>query len=680
MQAQANPWVLDKIIEYSQNIDAMAASIGIQPKPLTLKEKILAAKALEIVKTEGNEQQIFHKLMDSVEAHAETATGPVLSFKEKIALKKKLAAQAEIDAMGESADDISIQEEQDEFDKAKVYADEVQENQAAPASIVPQQSVSSSSDSSNGETSGTTKQNTESFSLSVVLNEKQLAAKEMAYSGKSFCLIGAAGTGKTTTQREVAESLLLDDRLSISKYKTYDRVTGARKYVTAPSIAFVAYTRRAASNLAKAILKSPTLAEKLQDNIMTIHALLEYEPETYMDLDENKEKFRFRPMRDAMNPLDITHLIIEEASMLGVSDLWPKLFDALPAGVQIIFIGDINQLPPVFGPSILNYALVQLPIVELTQGYRNQGIVLENAWNILDGKDIVETERYQVIRGKKQEHSPEDNMAHQLGNLFKIMSETEDEEGYKLYDPEDCIVLSPFKVKPLGTENINRHIAQFLGEKRGAIVYEVIAGFNKHYLAVGDKVMFNKVDAVITSIEVNPDYFGKTPQLPGADLTRFGHRNLGQAGMGLDALDDAADYSNFSLEAIEEQKAERKQQASHVISIKYGDDRTDSINAVGDLGEQTFTLGYCLTVHKAQGSEWRKVFIILHKNHAIMLYRELLYTAATRARTDVTIIAKDVTIKKAIANQRIKGRKLKDKLEFFNSKIDKYADVQCVKY
>ncbi len=500
----------------------------------------------------------------------------------------------------------------------------------------------------------------ESFSLNITLNEKQLAAKEMAYAGKSFCLIGAAGTGKTTAQRAIAESLLLDSRLGTSKFKTYDRVTGNRKYVTAPSIAFVAYTRRAASNLAKAILKSPVLAEQLQDNIMTIHSLLEYEPETYMTTNEKGEtveKFRFSPMRTENNPLDITHLVIEESSMVGVSDLWPKLFAALPMGVQIIFIGDINQLPPVFGPSILNYALVQLPIVELTQGYRNQGIVLENAWNILDGKDIVENEHYSIIRGKKKEHTGQETMSHQLGNLFKIMYNDTDHLGFKLYDPEDCIILSPFNKQGLGTISMNKYIAQFLGEERGAIVHEVIAGFAKHYLAEGDKVMWNKVDMVIEKIEPNIDYFGKAPQTPGADLTRFGHRNLG-AHTGYDpfADDGKTDYSNFSLERLEEEKAERKQQASHKITLVDAEGRQQEITAVGDLQEQVFSLGYCLSVHKSQGSEWRKVFIILHKDHATMLYRELFYTAATRARTDVVIIAKDVTIKKAIQTQRIKGQ------------------------
>lgn len=531
----------------------------------------------------------------------------------------------------------------------------------------------------------------ESFSLSITLNEKQLAAQDFAFQGKSFCLIGPAGTGKTTAQRAVAKALLEAGKLETSNFKVADLQSGFTTTRSAPSIAFCAYTRRAAGNLRKAIHKDPILAEQLAYNIMTIHALLEYAPETYWDSVEGKEKFRFAPRRTAKNPLNITHLIIEEASMLGL-DLWEKLYDALPSGVQIIFIGDINQLPPVFGPSILNYALTQLPIVELTQVYRNQGIVLENAHNILAGKDIIETKDYEIIRGKSDTQVGQVKMALALSNMFKQLSDTIGDDGLPVYDPENDIILSPFNKKGgqdtgekedyhLGTDSVNKWIAQFIGEKRDAIVYEVIAGFQKLYLAEGDKVMMNKRDGVIKEIRKNPQYFGREPQLPGKDLSRFGHRILGKhSDLSFDDMDDGRmDYDNFSLEKLENEKAERKQQASHIIRVDFGDGYEEDFANAGDFGPATFSLGYCLTVHKSQGSEWRKVFIIFHKDHSIMLFRELFYTAATRARTKVTIIAKDFIIKKAIQNQRIKGNTLKDKLAYFNSGINNDVQVYCTK-
>lgn len=647
--------VMDRVIGFNRAFETMSSRIL----------KIQQNKLISISKIDGTDKQIFHALSEEVETIAEAPRlSHAKSFREIMDAKKKAQEENSFseDAL---APEINLTSEATEFETTTIDSTELIEAEAKVRA----------------------KGHQESFSLSVTLNEKQLAAKEMAFQGKSFCLIGAAGTGKTTTQRAVAESLLLDDRLSVSRFKSYT-VEGARQYLAAPSIAFVAYTRRAASNLAKAILKSPVLAEKLKNNIMTIHGLLEYEPETYFDADEQKEKFRFAPTRTAANPLDITHLVIEEASMLGVSDLWPKLYDALPSGVQIIFIGDINQLPPVFGPSILNYALVQLPIIELTEVYRNQGVVLENAHNILAGNDLVESEQYKIIRGSSKVQEGQAKTADKLAHLFKIMYDSYDEEGNRLYDPEDCVVLSPFNKMGngnsdqsgfhLGSNSVNKWIAQFLGADRKAIVHEVIAGFSKQYLAEGDKVMFNKVDGVITKIERNRLYFGKEPQTAGEDLSRFGHRIL-NASSTHDPFEDGIDYANFSLDVLEEEKLERKQQASHVVTITYADGRYDNIGSAGDLAETVFSLGYCLSVHKAQGSEWRKVFIIFHKDHATMLYRELFYTAATRARTDVCIIAKDPVIARAIKNQRIKGKTLKDKLEFFNSGQLKYADIMCIK-
>lgn len=509
----------------------------------------------------------------------------------------------------------------------------------------------------------------ESFALNITLNEDQLAAKEMAYAGKSFCLIGAAGTGKTTAQRAIAEALLLDNRLSGSTFKTYDEI-GQRKYVSAPSIAFCAFTRRAAANLAKAVLKSPVLEDQLKNNIMTIHSLLEFEPETYTDWSEGKpkERFKFAPQRTASNPLNITHLIVEESSMLDAMTLWGYLYDALPTNVQIIFIGDINQLPPVFGPSILNYALVQLPIIELKKVYRNQGIVLENAHRILKGEFLLENNNFCIIRGNAKVQTGQEKLAVALGDLFNQWLDVKGDDGLPEYDPADCIILSPFNKQQCGTDNLNSWVAQHLGTRRKAIVHEVIAGFSKLYLAKGDRVMVNKMDGIIEDIYRNPSYHGKEPQIAGSDLTRFGMRILGESGK--DSLDEVSlDYSSFSLQALEAEKAERKMQCSHTIKVIFDNGKIEELSAAGDFGPQSFSLGYALTVHKAQGSEWRKVFLILHKDHAIMLYRELFYTAVTRARTKVTIIAKDAIIEKAIKNQRIKGQSVKDKIEFFNSGV-----------
>lgn len=550
--------------------------------------------------------------------------------------------------------------------------------QIAPNFIEP---ASAASQTTGTEVSADGKQ--ESFSLDIILNEKQLAAANIAFAEKDFVLTGAAGTGKTTTQRAVATALLKKDKFDVTSFKSYN-IKGQKEYVTAPSIAFCAFTRRAAANLAKALFKEPELAKALGSNVMTIHTLLEYEPVTYDEMNketgETSTKFRFEPQKTAANPLTITHLIIEESSMIDAAGLWTKLYDALPLDVQIIFIGDLNQLPPVFGASILNYAVTQLPVVELTEVYRNQGIVLENAHHILKGEALVESDKFQIVRGKSQTQVGAVKTAYQLGmeNGFFHKMYKNVVEGQRFYDPASDIILSPWNKQDLGTTNMNGWIAQFLGAERDAVVHEILAGMNKLYLAVGDKVMYNRRDGEIINIERNADYHGKEPQLPGTDLTRFGTRIIG-AGVD-DSLDDLElDYSTFNLEELEDSAGERKSQASHIVTIKMDDGGEERVNATGDFGQQSFSLGYCLTVHKAQGSEWRKVFIIMHKSHATTLYRELFYTAVTRARTEVVIISKDHVIKQAIKTQRIKGNTLKDKIAYFNQGIENDGSIKASK-
>jgi exodeoxyribonuclease V alpha subunit len=518
-----------------------------------------------------------------------------------------------------------------------------------------------------------TKQKEKTFALNIILNEKQQLAKELAFAGKTFCLTGAAGTGKTTAQREIARSLLQQNKLGFHNFRIQG--SGGERW-EGPSVAFVAYTRIASGNLKKAIHKDPELADIFLHNVTTVHNLLEYEPEFYWNYETNKESMRFVPRRTAANPLTLTHLIIEESSQLDL-DLWSKLYAALPRGTQIIFLGDINQLQPVFGASILNYGLTQLPVVELTEVYRQKetSTILENAHNILNGRKLKEADDFKIVRGGDKQFSQEKlstSLALTLNKWFEMGE----------YDPEQDIVLSPFNKQALGTDNMNRWISQYLGQKREAVVYHVVAGIQQLYLAVGDKVFYNKRVGIIKSINMNGDYQGKAPLLHSKDLTRFGNY-ISNGNKEEEETEEfnLAGYENIDLEKMMEEnsKEELVRQASHIVTLSMEDDEEETLSAVGDFNTQKFSLGYCLTVHKAQGCEWRHVYIILHKDHSIMAYRELLYTAVTRASEKVVLIAKDFMLEKAISTQRIKGNTLKDKIEYFNAKIALDSDVRCYK-
>lgn len=530
-----------------------------------------------------------------------------------------------------------------------------------------------------------TEPKTETFSLSIVLNDKQLLAVDFARAGKCFVYTGPAGCGKTTGCREIARILLQTGALGTHDFKI--RGTGER--VEAPSIAIVAYTNRAATNMRNAIHKDEYLAERLPVNVTTIHNLLEYEPEFYAR-EDGSTGMRFTPRRDHTNPVRITHLVIEESSMVGI-DLWLKLFDALLPGTQIIFVGDINQLQPIFAPSILNYALVTLPVVELTEVYRQaaDGPIIPNAHRCLRGEKLIDSgdNRFRIISGKDIRTIPSES---KVVNLFvgslKKWNNTLQEDGQLVYDPEQDIVLCPFgkENKDRGgqanTTVINNHIAQFLGAARNAMVYEVIAGMRKLYLAVGDRVMIDKQDGKIVRIIHNASYIGRPAMPASTELTRFGVRILGSASISEDEDFELAmeGYGNIDVSKIGDEDAEPKRAASHIVDVLLDNGNTVVLDAAGEFAESSFSLGYALTIHKAQGCEWRKVFILLHRIHATMLSRELIYTAITRAREYCIIIDLCNQLDKAIANQRIKGNSVQEKIEWFNSEVSLEEPVPVV--
>jgi ATP-dependent exoDNAse (exonuclease V) alpha subunit len=513
-----------------------------------------------------------------------------------------------------------------------------------------------------------TKKN-ESFSLSVMLNEKQQSAVDMVSLGASFVLIGAAGSGKTTSEREICNSILKQNNLVTTSFK----VTKDSR-VSAPSIAVCAFTRRATRNSRNAIFKSDYLRETLANNVMTIHSLLEFEPVTYYDKEKDRDVFRFEPQKTRDNPLELTHLIIEEASLVGL-DLWTQLYDALPTDCQLILVGDINQLPPVFGASILHYGISLLPTVELTQIYRQAegSPIIDNAHHILNGESIVPMQNNEgkvaVITGKNAVSVGQHKTSLAIAKTLEYFHDT------GIYNEEEDMILCPYNVQDLGTISMNYHIAEFLSKNsvNKPIVYEIITGFSKLYLAEGDKVMYNKHDYIVTSIAPNHAYVGKLPKAASTSLSRWGQYRLGEhteLSAELDKTDeDTYTYDNFSLDSLAEDKL-RVMQASHSVVLTASNGFTVRISGAGDFSEQVFSLGYALTCHKAQGSEWNKVFIILHKDQLRNLSREWLYTAVTRARNEVYIFAKEDVLTKTIGTQRVKGKTLRDKIEYFNNGME----------
>jgi exodeoxyribonuclease V alpha subunit len=348
-------------------------------------------------------------------------------------------------------------------------------------------------------------------------------------------------------------------------------------------------------------------------------------------------------------------------------ELFQEILDACPHNPQFIFLGDIQQLPPVFGSAILGFKMLELPTIELVQIYRQalESPIIRLAHRILSGNPIPVSEFPEwKVPSQLTLHPWKKKLDADLGCLTfaKFITAAIDA---KQYDPESDMILCPFN-KSFGTDEINKHIAQHLAIQRGAMVHEVIAGFNKYYYSIGDRVLVEKEDAVIIDIFPNPEYSGVKPSPASLTLDYWGAEQGSPHHINPEYSEDDIDRM---LEAAGADQEDRVRQCSHTIRVRMVDTGSEiSIKTASDVN--AIIMGYCLTVHKSQGSEWRKVFLILHQSHATMIQRELLYTACTRAREELYCICEPNTFEKGITSQRIKGNTLAEKAEFFKGKVD----------
>lgn len=548
-------------------------------------------------------------------------------------------------------------------------------------------------------------------------NEQQSKAIRMfGLEGKSGCLIGPAGTGKTTTMRAIIRAIILSGRVPILSEGL------GHKYLRGglPGIFGGSFTRIATRNLKN------NCPPDIQDNVHTVHRLLEFEPEVFDVADPIKggtKKVRvFKPTRNAFRslPRELLVFLLDETSMIGVR-LHEQLIDAIHPAItpQILYIGDIAQIPPVMDDAILGYKMLEFlkvdQLVELTEVYRHAGAIVHLANHIRVGNTIPDNRSVLPYLGNLRklpkklvdEHiakwSKEEDGSKVTIHLWKTRLEGDvgqikalrnlgDYEPTKLgffpkeiiegrYNPLTDMILIPYN-KAVGTTELNKYIAQFLQKQRVEAatpetmdthkVHEVIAGFNKHYFAVGDKVFYEREEAIITKINVNAMYAGRATKVPSVTLDRWGHDRAGQGTQipgDQTPIDDVEMLLNIDIGSIDD---ERKNQASHVLYLKkladMGDDSVepDDIKTAADINALIF--GYALTIHKSQGSQWKKVYCVFHNSHNRNLQRELLYTAITRAQKELYVIAEPETFIQGVLSQHIIGNSLEEKAKFFITK------------
>lgn len=379
---------------------------------------------------------------------------------------------------------------------------------------------------------------------------EQLKAVKTAVESRVFILTGGPGVGKTTTANAIIRLLIKMGR----------------------SVALAAPTGRAAQRL----------SEVAAVGAKTIHRLLEWSASEHTFL------------RDDVNPLDAQVVIVDEASMLDIH-LAAALMRALKSNGQIIFIGDVDQLPSV-GPGNVLRDLIEsqvVPYSKLAQIFRQAA-----------GSAIVQA-AHQINRGDTPNFPEPNNTDCQF---LTIDDPAKIKEAIKTlvhstlprsgYDPmKDIQVLTPMNRGPLGTTVLNEDLQNLLNPSLG------VGGENLET----DHQVFRPGDKVIQTVN---NY----------DLNVF----------------------NGDIGYIEHAGFDGGQ-----LLVNFGDRKvTFTKEDAYDL-----KLAYAITIHKSQGSEFPVVIIPVTMQHFIMLQRNLVYTALTRARKLAILIGTPSALNQAIRTQ-----------------------------
>lgn len=517
----------------------------------------------------------------------------------------------------------------------------------------------------------------------IVLDPSQITAFNGCVEQQVCCLIGAAGTGKTTLTRLIISALsqkvgtvdidasALSDDETVEEKKT-------KQYKKIPAIAVAAFTGRAAQQARKAI------GVETEIPIMTIHKMLGYEP-TMIEVEEwdpiTKSKFMkakrvFRPTFGRSCKLPYKCIILDEASMIPIP-LFNEIIDATTPDCRIILIGDIHQLPPVMSKSVLGYALQKWPVFELKKIHRQAegNAIIANAHRILNGQMIQKASNVHLIESPAQSSTEFATFVRQITQLLWAKR--------KAFDPYKDVIIVPNSNPDIITSApaLNMHFVTMFNEekKEGGVIpnkrITIHTGTAEAYFAVGDLVMMgqnintvsppitNGMRGIVESVNVNGKYDQKRSQVDYDEIREEVEAHEIR-------LDDEA--LDFELEAAVDEIAKKREkeeesrdqrQSSHVMTIRFETGQVHHCSTAGDFRKIMF--GYAITCHKSQGGEYPTTIIALHSANGALLSQEWLYTAFTRARENVFIIFNKRGLKRAIETQKIKGKTLEEKLRAY---------------
>ena len=298
--------------------------------------------------------------------------------------------------------------------------------------------------------------------------------------------------------------------------------------------------------------------------------------------------------RGPNDPLKADFLVVDEASMLDLS-LAHSLFAAIPSGCGVLLVGDSDQLPSVGAGTVLRdlAASARVPVSRLTTIHRQA-----------EDSGIVAA-AYAVLSG----NPPVDSSQGGSGDFFLSKATDPNEAAERIerivceripnkygIDPrKEVLVLSPMYRGPLGVDALNLRLGAKLNPSGVAAPWS-------GSLRSGDRVM-----------AVRNDY---EREVFNGDTGR--------------------------ILAMEK---------DHLLVDFGAEPQVYRPDQLGDL-----VLAWCVTVHRAQGSEARAVVVVLTKAHFLMLKRNLLYTAITRGKELVVLVTDSWALRQAVGDDSVKDR------------------------
>ncbi|MCL2665146.1 MAG: ATP-dependent RecD-like DNA helicase [Defluviitaleaceae bacterium] len=336
----------------------------------------------------------------------------------------------------------------------------------------------------------------------------------------------------------------------------------------------------------------------------TLHRLLET---AYLAEDAQKQTFQ----RNEDNPIEAHAIIVDEISMVDIL-LMHSLLKAVPAGARLILVGDSDQLPSVGPGHVLKDMIAsgRLPVVRLTEVFRQaqQSAIVMNAHRINRGEYPSLNEKgsdFYFLKYMNADDAVKMLPALVTERLPKFLKDCD--------ILSDIQVLTPMRKSALGCAALNQMLQEHLNPPSGKKSEHEFRGT---VFREGDKVM-----------QIKNNYCQQWRTESGGKTESSGEGVFNGDGGIVTRVDDAGETVTVTFDG--------GRRAEYEFS------RLDELE-----------LAYAVTVHKSQGSEYKAVVIPLCGGPPMLLSRNLLYTAVTRARDLVVVVGDPDIMRRMIDNNR----------------------------